>query len=55
MSCGCGRPDDQMGDDRNITAKDLRAAADAAGITMEQAADNIHAAAREMRTIGKGT
>jgi hypothetical protein len=55
MSCGCGRPDDQMGDDRNITANDLRAAADAAGITMEQAADNIHTAAREMRTRGEGT
>ena len=41
MSCGCGRPDDQMGDERNITQDRLQAAADAAGISLEDAAKNI--------------
>jgi hypothetical protein len=41
MSCGCGRPDDQMNDERNITREGLQAAADAAGISLEQAAQNI--------------
>ena len=55
LSCGCGKPDDTMGSDDNITADKLRAAADAAGITMEQAADNIHSGARQMREAGTGT
>ncbi len=41
LSCGCGRPDDPHGDCRHITALDLQGAADAAGITPEQAAANI--------------
>jgi len=41
MSCGCGRPDDQMGDERHITQERLQAAADAAGISLEDAAKNI--------------
>ena len=41
MSCGCGRPDDQMGDERHITQDRLQAAADAAGISLEEAAKNI--------------
>jgi hypothetical protein len=44
-----------MGSDANITADKLRAAAEAAGITMEQAADNIHNGARQMREAGTGT
>jgi hypothetical protein len=41
MSCGCGRPDDDHGDDRNITSEDLQRAAEAADTTPEQAAENI--------------
>ena len=55
LSCGCGNPDDQMGDDANITADDLRRAAAAAGIEMEKAADNIHDGARKMREAGTGS
>lgn len=41
MSCGCGKPDDQMGDERNITRDDLQAAAEAAGISMQDVVNNI--------------
>jgi hypothetical protein len=41
MSCGCGRPDDDHGDERNITSEDLERAAEAADTTPEQAAQNI--------------
>jgi len=43
LSCGCGRPNDDMGDEANITLEDLKKAADAAGITPRQAAENIKA------------
>lgn len=41
MSCGCNEPNDDHGDDRNITREDLERAATAADTTPEQAADNI--------------
>lgn len=41
MSCGCGVPNDNHGDERNITQDDLDRAAQAANVSREQAADNI--------------
>ena len=41
LSCGCGEPDDNHGDPRHITAEMLEAAAEAAEITPEEAANNI--------------
>lgn len=41
LTCGCGEPDDDHGDGRHITMADLQAAAEAADITPEEAADNI--------------
>ena len=41
MPSGCGKPDDTMGDERNITRQDLQDAADAAGISMQEAVRNI--------------
>ena len=41
LSCGCQIPADDHGDPRNITLATLAAAADAAGITLTQAAENI--------------
>ncbi len=41
VSCGCGKPNDAHGDNRNITMDDLNRAADAAGITPDQVAQNI--------------
>jgi hypothetical protein len=41
MSCGCGQPNNDHGDSRNITQNDLNNAAQAAGISPTQAAQNI--------------
>jgi hypothetical protein len=41
LSCGCCLPAEDHGDRRNITIADLAAAAEAAGITLAQAAENI--------------
>lgn len=43
LSCGCGKPNDDHGDPNHITYPDLKKAADAAGITVEQAANDITA------------
>jgi hypothetical protein len=47
MSCGCGEPNDPHGDKRNITAEDVNKAAEAAGISPQQAAQNIADAAQQ--------
>src|SRR2546423_15605300 len=41
ISCGCGKPDDDHGDARNITMKDLDQAAQAAGTTRDSVLQNI--------------
>lgn len=41
MSCGCGDPNNNHGDNRNITQDDLNRAAQAAGVSQQQAAQNI--------------
>lgn len=41
VSCGCGKANDNHGDSRNITQSDIVNAAQAAGITPEQAAQNL--------------
>lgn len=41
MSCGCGAPNDDHDDERNITQDDLDRASEAANISREQAAENI--------------
>lgn len=40
-SCGCGQPSDNHGDSRNITVDDVDKAAQAAGVSREEAAENI--------------
>ncbi len=49
MTCGCGKPNDQHGDKANITYDQLQAAADAANIDPETAADNLHDLAKKVR------
>jgi hypothetical protein len=44
LSCGCGEPNNDHGDPRHITAEDLKGAAEAAGISEQEAAQNISAA-----------
>jgi hypothetical protein len=41
LSCGCGEPNEDHGDPRNITMQKLEEAAQAGDITPEQAAQNI--------------
>ena len=41
LSCGCGKPDDDHGDSRNITSSDLDRAAEAAGTSRDKIVQNI--------------
>ena len=41
VSCGCGSPEDDHGDERNLTLRDLRAAAAAAQINLSQLGLNL--------------
>jgi hypothetical protein len=41
LTCGCGEPNADHGDSRHITLDDLRAAADAAEISSDEAASNL--------------
>lgn len=54
MNCGCGKPDDRHkpGD---IVLDDLKKAAQNHDMEVEQAADNIHASARQLKQQGKIT
>jgi hypothetical protein len=46
-SCGCGIPNDTHGDDRHLTMDQLKAAAEAAGITVEEVVRNLDAMAKK--------
>ena len=48
MSCGCGEPDNDHGNPDHITRERMERAARAAGVDIEQAADNIHDSARQL-------
>jgi len=41
LSCGCGEPNEQHGDERHITQANVEAAAQAAEISPQQVAQNI--------------
>lgn len=49
LSCGCGEPNADHGDNRHITADQLDAAAEAAGISDQEAAQNIVASLEKTR------
>ena len=48
MTCGCGEPNDKHGNEANITNDELVSAANAAGISEEEAVENIGMTYREM-------
>jgi hypothetical protein len=54
MSCGCKQVNDDHGDPRNLTMDNLQQAADAAGISVDEAAKNIQASAGEKTPVGAG-
>ena len=41
LTCGCGLPHDDHGDPSHITYEDLKKAADAAEISVDEAATNL--------------
>ena len=41
LTCGCGEPDNDHGDPVHITYEDLKAAADAAEISLDEAVANL--------------
>jgi hypothetical protein len=43
LTCGCGIPDDDHGDSRHITMSELKAAAEAAEIDVDEAVTNLQA------------
>jgi hypothetical protein len=42
LTCGCGILEDDHGDERHIKYSDLKAAADAAGVSVEEAVNNFN-------------
>jgi hypothetical protein len=48
LTCGCGQPNDDHGDPRNIVMSELNDAAEAAEIDVDEAANNL------MQTYPKG-
>lgn len=45
-NCGCGIPEDAHGDDRNILWSQIVSAAEASGLSPQEAVDNIREMAR---------
>jgi hypothetical protein len=43
LNCGCGAPEDRHGNDKNITADDLRQAAKANGQDLDETVRNVRA------------
>jgi|HubBroStandDraft_6_1064221.scaffolds.fasta_scaffold03839_2 hypothetical protein len=55
LTCGCGRSDDAHGDSRHITLTDLRSAAEAANLSVLDAATNLtKAISLVSKTIDRG-
>ena len=41
LDCGCGEPNERHGDDRHITMDDVKAAATASELSVDEASRNI--------------
>jgi hypothetical protein len=52
LDCGCGEPNERHGDDRHITMDDVKAAADASEISVDEAAQNIADGVRQAQSAG---
>jgi ABC-type transporter Mla subunit MlaD len=57
LNCGCGQPEDDKGDSRNITLSTLKAASDATGQSLHETIDHMERAldAVEAQKLGVGT
>jgi hypothetical protein len=54
LSCGCKQPNEAHGDERNITMDSLQQAADAGGVSLEDAARNIQEGVIQRSPVGVG-
>jgi hypothetical protein len=54
LSCGCKQPNEAHGDERNITVDKLQQAADAGGVSVEDAARNIQEGMSQRSPVGVG-
>jgi len=52
MTCGCRDYDNDHGDPKNITYRRLVDAAEAGGVTVEEAVEHLRAAVAELRKSG---
>jgi hypothetical protein len=52
LDCGCGEPNDRHGDDRHITMDDVKAAAAASEISVDEASRNIADGVRQAQAAG---
>ena len=52
LDCGCGEPNERHGDDRHITMDDVKAAAEASEISVDDAARNIDDGVRQAQAAG---
>jgi hypothetical protein len=52
LDCGCGEPNERHGDDRHITMDDVKAAADASQISVDEAARNLADGVRQAQSAG---
>ena len=52
LDCGCGEPNERHGDERHITMDDVKAAAEASEISVDEAARNIADGVRQARAAG---
>jgi hypothetical protein len=55
VSCGCKEYNEDHGDPRNLTIDDFQQAADAAGISVNEVAQNVQDGVRERTPVGAGT
>jgi hypothetical protein len=52
VSCGCGRYEDNHGDERNVTVFTLQAAADASNLTLNKVIQNMSDGSSRMLSKG---
>jgi hypothetical protein len=55
LTCGCGKPNDNHGDSRNITMDDLNQAAEAAGTTRDRVIQNFMQATGYRQETNQGS
>lgn len=52
ISCGCGKNEDDHGDQRNLTTRSVEQAAQAAGISSQQVFENFQKASKSSAGAG---